>query len=72
MEIVPQVKETNREPPQRYVWLTPCRAASPRAMANNLWINITDNGEDGQSDLAKGAGGAYRYLKVSHEMQAEE
>ena len=41
-------------------------------MASNVWIQVVSNKNDGQDDLANGAGGDFRYLDVSHEMHVDE
>ncbi|KAM3426225.1 hypothetical protein NHJ13734_009585 [Beauveria thailandica] len=53
-----------------YVWLTICRAPSSKQMVDNLWVEIRGNPDDKRDDLAKGAGGDYRYLALSNDMNA--
>ncbi|KAK8144244.1 hypothetical protein G3M48_006127 [Beauveria asiatica] len=39
-------------------------------MVDNLWVEIRGNPDDKRDDLAKGAGGDYRYLALSNDMNA--
>ncbi|CAK7211918.1 hypothetical protein SEUCBS140593_001328 [Sporothrix eucalyptigena] len=54
-----------------YVWIVPHRASSPRTMVDNIWVDIRGSKDGGRNDdLAKGAGGNYRYLSWSNDMGA--
>lgn len=53
-------------PVLRYVWLRVHRANSPTAMVNNIWVEISGNSDGSSKDLAQGAGGDYRFLKLSN------
>lgn len=49
-----------------YVWLRVHRANSPAATVNNIWVEIRGDDDGVSKDLAKGAGGHYRFLKWSN------
>lgn len=49
-----------------YVWLRVHRANSPTAMLNNIWVEFSGSDDGVSKDLAKGAGGQYRFLKWSN------
>ncbi|KAK0666762.1 hypothetical protein QBC41DRAFT_305001 [Cercophora samala] len=54
-----------------YVWLVPKRAPKPKMMVDKLWVEIRGDNDGGRNDdLAKGAGGDYRYLSWSNDMDA--
>ncbi|KAF7556418.1 hypothetical protein G7Z17_g1388 [Cylindrodendrum hubeiense] len=50
-----------------YVWLHVRRATRPSEMVSNIWIDMRDNDENGRDDLAKGAGGDYRFPAWSND-----
>ncbi|KAF4334948.1 hypothetical protein FBEOM_11205 [Fusarium beomiforme] len=52
-----------------YVWLRVHRAQAKDQMVNNFWIDVVGD-DDGRSDLAKGAGGNYRYIGFSRDSNA--
>lgn len=56
----------------RYVWLIPHKASGTRGMVDNFWIDICDSANDGKKDLAKGAGGDYRFFSSSNNMSASQ
>lgn len=42
-------------------------------MVNNIWTDVRSDGIDNRGDdLAKGAGGDYRYLQWSNDMNASQ
>ncbi|KAF5024857.1 hypothetical protein F66182_3096 [Fusarium sp. NRRL 66182] len=47
------------------------RAQAPGQLVNNLWIDVTGS-DDSRSDLAKGAGGDYRYIGSSKDTNATQ
>ncbi|KAK3385119.1 hypothetical protein B0H63DRAFT_522460 [Podospora didyma] len=64
---------TDRGNPHRYVWLVPRRAPRPRMMVDKFWTDIRNSRDEGRNDdLAKGAGGDYRYFSWSNDMSATQ
>ncbi len=41
-------------------------------MVNNIWVDIRGDRAEGRDDIAKGAGGDYRYLQWSNDMTASQ
>ena len=41
-------------------------------MVDNIWVDVSDSRDEGRDDLAKGAGGDYRYLAWSNDMTASQ
>ncbi|KAH6866013.1 hypothetical protein B0T10DRAFT_532514 [Thelonectria olida] len=53
----------------KFVWLRIHRAPKPSMMVNHFWTDIRDSPIPGRDDdLAKGAGGDFRYLQWSNDM----
>ncbi|KAH6891474.1 hypothetical protein B0T10DRAFT_485368 [Thelonectria olida] len=56
----------------KYVWLRIHRAPKPSMIVNQFWVDVRENSIGGRDDdLAKGAGGDYRYLQWSNDMDVE-
>lgn len=56
----------------RYVWLRVHNADSANRMIDNVWLDIRGSKRDGrEDDIAKGAGGDYRYFDWSHNAQTD-
>ncbi|CAK7212931.1 hypothetical protein SCUCBS95973_001627 [Sporothrix curviconia] len=62
--------DINRGHGGEFVWLIPHKASSPHIMADNIWVDIRDSSDGDRDDLAKGAGGDYRYLSWTNNMNA--
>ncbi|RGP71958.1 hypothetical protein FSPOR_3073 [Fusarium sporotrichioides] len=69
-EINGQSADINKGNGGEYVWLIPHRAPRPNMMVNNIWTDIRGDNIDGRDDLAKGAGGDYRFFSWSNDMNA--
>ena len=41
-------------------------------MADNIWVDVCDSQDEARDDLAKGAGGDYRYLAWSNDRKASQ
>lgn len=54
----------------RYVWLRAHKANNPRDLVTSVSTAIVDSARDGQSDLAAGAGGSYRYFETARDAGA--
>ncbi|KAI9147015.1 hypothetical protein HJFPF1_13045 [Paramyrothecium foliicola] len=54
----------------KFVWIRAYRATKPSEMMNHIWRDVLDNPIEGRDDIAKGAGGSYRYLQWSNDMRA--
>ncbi|KAE8352222.1 hypothetical protein BDV28DRAFT_5583 [Aspergillus coremiiformis] len=51
----------------KYVWLSPKWQSNTSDAVSNIRIIIQDNADGNYSDLAKGAGGDYRYLRLERD-----
>ncbi|CAK7223404.1 hypothetical protein SBRCBS47491_005196 [Sporothrix bragantina] len=70
-EINGQSADINKGFGGSYVWLTAKRASGARTMVDKIWTDISgDKDPRRDDDLAKGAGGDYRYLSWSNDMNA--
>ncbi|KAF3761205.1 hypothetical protein M406DRAFT_73640 [Cryphonectria parasitica EP155] len=70
-EISGQSADINKGHGGSYVWLTVRRAPKPTMMVDKIWTDIRSNSDGGRKDdLAKGAGGPYRYFSWSNNMNA--
>ena len=49
------------------VWLVPVTSDDPKDAATNIMVHISDDAVSGYDDLAKGAGGKYRYLFIQRD-----
>ncbi|KAH7009807.1 hypothetical protein EDB80DRAFT_891959 [Ilyonectria destructans] len=65
-EIYGKSADINKSYGGSYVWLRVHRANSPTAMVENIWVEISGSNDGDSKDLAKGAGGDYRFLKWSN------
>ncbi|KAK4675722.1 hypothetical protein QC764_0081030 [Podospora pseudoanserina] len=70
-EINGQSADINKGFGGEYVWLVPKRAPRPKMMVDNFWTDIRGSPDGNRNDdLAKGAGGDYRYFSWSNNMDA--
>ncbi|KAI0454541.1 hypothetical protein F5B21DRAFT_475008 [Xylaria acuta] len=70
-EINGQSADINKGEGGSYVWLTVRRATKPTMMADKFWTDIRSSRDESRNDdLAKGAGGSYRYFSWSNDMNA--
>ena len=49
-----------------FVYLEPVYTTNPKDAANEIHLEITGSSRSGKVDLAKGAGGKYRYLYITN------
>uniref|UniRef100_T1IMR4 Uncharacterized protein n=1 Tax=Strigamia maritima TaxID=126957 RepID=T1IMR4_STRMM len=55
-----------------YVWLVPVWTTNPAEAATSIQVIIQDGNNGQYKDMAKGAGGSYRYVKMAHDSASNE
>ncbi|KAI0174617.1 hypothetical protein BJ166DRAFT_621077 [Pestalotiopsis sp. NC0098] len=69
-EIHGESADINKGQGGKYVWLRAHKANNPRDLVTSVSTAIVDSARDGQSDLAAGAGGSYRYFETARDAGA--
>ncbi|RGP81410.1 hypothetical protein FLONG3_555 [Fusarium longipes] len=67
-EIFGRSADINKGQGGEYVWLKVHYATKPIDLVSNIWFERCDRKIEGLDDLAKGAGGQYRYLHIKNDM----